>query len=298
MSLPAWKKLFAPADEREEVLRTPAGKVWSVRYGRAGKMPLVVVHGGPGFPHDYLLPLKDACEGRPIVFYDQFGCGRSPGSAPDGGWSAEYFVDELRVVLEKHAPHGAHVLGHSWGALVAAEAALAGSPMRSIILASPFLSARRWESDAQTRLDSLSPEVRADLKTPEDSPEYLRGVREYYRRFVHGSHRFEELVEAAARGFGRDTYETLWGPNEFVVRGPLKTYEIGARLAGLTQPVLYTAGRNDEVLPETLAEFVRETPRAEMKIFELSAHHPQLSEPREFCAAIRDFMERAEQGNG
>jgi poly(3-hydroxybutyrate) depolymerase len=39
-------------------------------------LPVVTIHGGPGFPHNYLLPLKLlACQGRQVVFYDQVGSG-------------------------------------------------------------------------------------------------------------------------------------------------------------------------------------------------------------------------------
>lgn len=35
-------------------------------------LPIVVIHGGPSFTHNYMLPLKQqACRGRTVVFYDQ-----------------------------------------------------------------------------------------------------------------------------------------------------------------------------------------------------------------------------------
>jgi pimeloyl-ACP methyl ester carboxylesterase len=42
------------------------------------ELPLLVLHGGPGVPHDYLEDLARLADGgRPVVFYDQLGCGRS-----------------------------------------------------------------------------------------------------------------------------------------------------------------------------------------------------------------------------
>lgn len=63
------------------------------------KLPLLAVHGGPGFPHDYLgdlARLGDA--GRPVVFYDQLGCGKSDHPDDRALWVMETFVDELATV--------------------------------------------------------------------------------------------------------------------------------------------------------------------------------------------------------
>ena len=87
--------------------------------------PVVVVHGGPDFGHDYLLPeldlLADACR---LVYYDQRGRGRSyAGDAPDDVTMAGE-VDDLDCVRRSLGLETMAVLGHSWGCLVAMEYAL------------------------------------------------------------------------------------------------------------------------------------------------------------------------------
>ena len=53
-------------------------KYWRYRPKKVSNVPLVTLHGGPGWPHNYLLPLRQlACEGREVIFYDQAGCGAS-----------------------------------------------------------------------------------------------------------------------------------------------------------------------------------------------------------------------------
>jgi pimeloyl-ACP methyl ester carboxylesterase len=43
-----------------------------------GKFPVLLLHGGPGAPHDYIESLEALAEtGRPVIFYDQIGCGNS-----------------------------------------------------------------------------------------------------------------------------------------------------------------------------------------------------------------------------
>ncbi len=68
-----------------------------------GAIPLVVLHGGPGAAHDYLLNLANlAAAGRPVIHYDQVGCGRSTHLRGRGAdfWTVQLFLDELANLLE------------------------------------------------------------------------------------------------------------------------------------------------------------------------------------------------------
>jgi len=55
----------------------PGGKVWWMRVGSGPGTPLLLLHGGPGAGHNYLLPLRALANERPVIFYDQLGCGNS-----------------------------------------------------------------------------------------------------------------------------------------------------------------------------------------------------------------------------
>src|SRR5262245_38772201 len=62
---------------REGFIDVPGGRVWYRIVGSGTATPLVALHGGPGFPSDYLSPLAKLGDERPVVFYDQLGCGKS-----------------------------------------------------------------------------------------------------------------------------------------------------------------------------------------------------------------------------
>ena len=80
-------------------VEVPGGRIW---YRIAGAdrpgTPVLCLHGGPGMPHDYLEPLEDLAVSRPVIFYDQLGCGRSDRPADDSLWTTDRFVEELAVV--------------------------------------------------------------------------------------------------------------------------------------------------------------------------------------------------------
>ena len=93
----------------------------------AGSKPLLllVLHGGPGFLHDYLEDLSRLEEeGRPVVFYDHIGCGRSDHPDDAALWTMATYVDELSAVRDALGLDRVHLFGHSWGGWLALEYAL------------------------------------------------------------------------------------------------------------------------------------------------------------------------------
>src|SRR5512135_2605617 len=84
----------------------------------SGKVPLLMVHGGPGYP--WWKPRDDELElmasgDRALVFYDQLGCGRSDRPTDPALWTVETFLDELTTVREELGLDRVHLLGWSWG---------------------------------------------------------------------------------------------------------------------------------------------------------------------------------------
>src|SRR5204863_9527725 len=83
------------------------------------RLPLLVLHGGPGSAHDALEGLGALAEqGRRVVFYDQLGSGESDRPDDSSLWTVETFLDQLRSVREGLGLERIHLLGASWGGLL------------------------------------------------------------------------------------------------------------------------------------------------------------------------------------
>jgi proline iminopeptidase len=98
----------------------------------------VVLHGGPGAHHDYLLPAFDAlAEGRELVYYDQRGGGRSAVARDvPVGWTEH--VADLEALRGTWAMDRLTLVGYSWGGLLAVLYALAHpSRVAKLALVSP-----------------------------------------------------------------------------------------------------------------------------------------------------------------
>src|SRR5919204_5403359 len=109
-----------------------------------GAVPLLALHGGPGSTHHYFAPLERLADERPVVLYDQLGCGSSD-RPTDIDWSIDVFRDEVVAVREQLGLARIHLLGTSWGGMLALEHALARQDsLRSLILSSTLASAAEW----------------------------------------------------------------------------------------------------------------------------------------------------------
>lgn len=281
-------------------LDVPGGRIW---YGIAGDgdgIPLITLHGGPGSPHDYLRSLSELGTDRPVIFYDQLGCGNSLPTGPTQHlWTLERFIQELDVVRRHLAPDRFHLYGHSWGAMLGLDYALMTEGLESLILASPCLSLQRVRGELQRLRNELPESVRRVLDECEangetSSAQYGVAAMSFYRRHVCRMNPWPAVLEASFARWGHEVYNAMWGPSEFHVTGCLSDYERLDRLSELTVPTMFMCGRHDEITPEATQAFQSHAPGSVLEIFEESAHLPQVEEPQRHTQVVRDFLQRVE----
>jgi proline iminopeptidase len=276
------------------------GQVWYRISGSGTGTPLVLLHGGPGVPSYYLKPLQALADERPVILYDQLGAGRSDNPGDPSLWNTARFVEELAQIRETLGLTEVHILGHSWGTMLAVEYML-GNPegVQSLILASPALSVARWSADADRLLATLPEATQAIIEEHEaagttDSPEYQGAVAEYYARYVSLSDPWSADVDSSFAGMNPDIYGQMWGPSEFTSTGSLKTFERAEALAGIAVPILFTTGRYDEATPETVEYYASQAPDARVEILENSAHLTMQDEPERNVEVVRAFLREVE----
>ncbi len=290
----------------EGYIEVPGGRVW---YRIAGAdrpgTPLLCLHGGPGMPHDYLEPLEDLATNRPVVFYDQLGCGRSDRPADDSLWAAERFVEELAVVRAALGLERPHLFGNSWGGWLALQYALDRRPqLASLILSSCPPSVPRWIADCAQLRAELDEPVRDVLDRHEaggyfSCPEYQWAITQFYRRHLCRQDPWPACVERTFAGLGADVYLTMWGPSEFgPVTGRLRDWDVTDRLQEIHVPALVTGGRYDEARPAHVAVLADQIPQAELVIFENSSHMAFLEERQRYIRVVEDFLARTDARSG
>ena len=263
--------------------------------------PLVVLHGGPGATHDYLLTLTDLADGRAVVFYDQIGNGRSTHYPERGAdfWTVELFVRELQNLVGALGIAGRHhVLGSSWGGFLGQEYALTDPPgLRSLVLADTAASFPDFVAEANGLRGELPAEVEATLRRHEeagttDDPEYEEACMVFYKRHLCRLETWpDELVESF-QWIARDptVYHTMNGPSEFHVIGSIKEWQSKDRLGGIEMPTLLTSGRYDEATPALQETLRAGIPDCEWVLFEESSHTPFIEERERYMRVVGDWL--------
>jgi proline-specific peptidase len=269
-----------------------------------GKFPLLCLHGGPGACHDYLESLEAmAATGRRVIFYDQLGCGNSriPVSNP-AMWTIELYVEEVDVVRKALGLERIHLLGQSWGGMLAMEYMVTQPQgIVSVTIASSPASMIQWVEEANRLRRDLPADVQEILNRHEQagttqSPEYKSATDVFYHRHVCRVVPYPEYVQ---RSFVKmdlypEVYNTMNGPNEFHVVGTIKDWDIRHRLGEIQAPTLVTSGRYDEATP-LIAETVHKgIPGSEWVIFENSGHCAHAEEPERYMQVLGEFLSRIE----
>jgi proline-specific peptidase len=282
------------------MIDVPGGKVWYQIVGSGSKTPLLLLHGGPGVPSYYLKPLAALADERPVVFYDQLGCGRSPAPDDTSLWKIDRFVQELGAVRKALGLERVHLYGTSWGTILALEyMKTRPSGVESVVMASPALDLHQWMKDADSLLHTLPDStlkviLAAEKSGAYDSPAYQNAMMAYYQLYIARRQPWSADMDSAFAQMGQSVYMTMDGPSEFQATGTLRDYDGRAFLKELSVPVLYTCGEFDEALPRTVASFAAATPGAEMQIFANAAHCTAEDDSASYVPAIRAFLDRVD----
>lgn len=279
----------------------PGGRVWYQIFGAGDALPLVALHGGPGSTHFGMEPLTALSDERPVILYDQLGCGRSDRPDDTSLWRIERFVEELAALRKQLGLERFHILGHSWGTTLAMDYFLSHPQgIVSIVFSSPCLSVSRWMDDCNELRRQLPQDVQETLDRHEkagttDSDEYEEASEVFVRRHVSRLDPLPEALVKSREGRGVSVYQTMWGASEFYMTGNLAGYERSENLKDIDIPTLFSCGRADEATPRTTEWYHSLTPGSEFVVYENSAHMPQFEETELYLSVARDFVKRAER---
>jgi proline iminopeptidase len=283
---------------KEGMIDVIGGKVWYQMINEdAQGTPVIILHGGPGSScYSLQQGLKELGEERPVIFYDQLGCGRSDRPTDISLWRLDRFVEELGQVREALNLDDVHILGHSWGTTLAAAYMLTKpSGVKSVIFSSSCLSAPLWEQDQKKNLQKLPIDIQETIKRCEengttDTAEFKEATDVFNKNFVCRLDPFPEWLKQGSKYKNPEVYNIMWGPSEFTVLGNLKEFDCTSKLKEIDCPTLFTCGRFDEATPESTEYFSSLTPNSTFHVFENSAHMPYLEETEEYLRVVGDFL--------
>ena len=308
LSLAAATKTFArgpasyPPPDRELMAPVPGGRAYVRINGRLDgpRLPVVMIHGGPGSSHAAFLNVLALSADRAVILYDQLDSGLSDHPNDPANWTVQRFADEVEAVRRAVGVPRWHVLGHSWGGTVALEyGARRPRELAGLVLASPLISTKSWIADANTLRAQLPAAVQATLNQC-DPPAPITSTCEqatdvFYSQFLRREPRPDayqrHLAAHPALRTNQRIYEAMWGSSEFVATGTLRDYDGEPLLAKLDGPnTLFVDGQYDEARPATIGAFAARVPGAEFAVIPGSGHSFFLDRPDEALGIIRPWL--------
>ena len=283
---------------REGYVAFRGRRTWYRAVGSGGT-PLLALHGGPGSTHHYFAPLERLADERLVVVYDQIGCGSSDHPS-EIEWSVDVFREELAAVRSQLGLERIHLLGTSWGGMLALEHVLAGAEgIVGLVLSSTLASIDQWAAEQKRLRDRLPADVVETLDRHEragsyDDPEYEHAMQAYFDRHFYRGPKPRPELERMNAGRGREVYRAMQGPNEWTPTGAIRGWDVRDRLGEIDVPTLVVRGRYDMCTDPIAATLVAGIRGAREVVLEESSHTPVLEETDRYLDEVRRFMREAE----
>jgi len=265
--------------------------------------PIIVLHGGPGFDHNYLLPdLDRMADAFRLIYYDQRGRGKSAWNVQPVAVSLQSDMDDLEALRAHLRLEQAALLGHSWGGLLALEYALRHPERVShlILLNTAPVSYEDFQL-FERQLSAREPEEVERMHALESSPAFEEGDLEtraaYYRLYFQPTVRPPELLDRLSSRLysgwtkesvliARETTGRLW---EETAEAP--QYNLLPQITQLRIPTLVLHGDYDFVPVACAAHIAEAIPDARLVVLPNCGHFSYLECPDEVRKTLSEFFE-------
>ncbi|MEI6417469.1 MAG: proline iminopeptidase-family hydrolase [Sphingomonadales bacterium] len=279
------------------------GRIFFVRLGQPGKTPLVMLHGGPGGGHDYLLPMAMAlADEREVIVYDQLGCGKADAPENPAIYTVARYAEELQRVRDGLQLPKIKLYGHSWGGMLAIEY-LAGQRRTGVdrlVLSSALASGPQANAGFERLIDALPEGKGARVRAlsaagQQDSKEYAAIVRLYYARHIdRHSGPIDPAYRASLKNMASSpALQAMNGPDPFLFTGSLKSWDRRADLARIRLPTLITTGEFDEITLDCQQTIHAGIKGSRLVVLPGLSHMTMFEDPAGYTALVRGFLNEA-----
>jgi proline iminopeptidase len=263
------------------------------------KAVLLTMHGGPGMSHDYLLPLADlSSKGITVVFYDQFGCGRSDEPSDISKFTIDYGVQEAEELRKKLlGDRKIFLMGSSYGgALSLAYALKHQDKLLGLIVTGGLASVELTVKEMSRLIDELPEKARNSIKKYGQAQDYTNQEYQdavwvfYHRHLLRMKEYPADVMRSLEYGEKRNVYRIMNGPNEFTITGAIKGWDITKDLHLIKVPTLFTVGEFDEVTPTVARSMHNEIKGSRLEILPGCSHLSMWEDRDRYNNLLSDFI--------
>lgn len=265
-------------------------------------VPILLLHGGPGSTHNYFEVLDPLAKQRPVISYDQLGCGNSYVDHHPELWTLSSWMEELDNVIKSLHLTRFHLLGQSWGGMLALAYALQQPQgLQSLILSSTLSSSQLWGREQHRMLKYMTKEEQDAITKAEETGNWQdemvqKAIARYMK--LHCANIKDNDPECLRRKkrSGTESYMTAWGPNELTPQGTLKNFDVTDKLCEIKVPCLIISGTDDLCTPLIAKTMYDHLPYARWELFANARHMVFAEYTEKYLQLLADWCQETDTG--
>lgn len=284
--------------EHEGFVRVRGLRIYYRSEGEPRKGTLLVFHGGPGYTYDYLVPLFDIAEhGYRVVIYDQVGGGKSQAPKNPARYTIESFVEDGEGVRKGLGLGKVHLLGFSWGGMLAQAYALKyQSNLSSLILSGTTPSIPLLEKEQARLLRAFPADAREKISKYEDAgdfqnPEYVEAVKLFNRRHSLRLPSTPDPMKYSEEHASAEVGLALFGPNLIDTTGNMRYWDVTSRLHELKVPCLIVCGEHDFLTPKLHRIMHQEIAGSKLVVLRGAGHATMWDTREPYLRTVAGFLD-------
>jgi len=318
---PAHTQNYFDATGRDDVLSggvkmieidTPKGKfhVWTKRTGNNPRIKLLLLHGGPGFTHEYMECFDSYLpkEGVEYYYYDQLGSYYSDQPSDSSLWDTARFVEEVEQV--RTALHldrdNFYLLGHSWGGILAMEYALKYQEhLKGLVISNMMSDIPAYSAYAKSVFKaSMDPAVLKELMAIEAAKDY---ENPHYMELLIPHHYEKHILRMpyaqwpdpflrAFKHMNPAVYIPMQGPSELDCSGKLEKWSRETDLPKITVPTLVIGAQYDTMDPKHMEMMSKKLPHGRYLYCPNGSHMAMYDDQATYMDGVVHFIKDVDEG--
>jgi proline iminopeptidase len=284
--------------------------VWTKRVGNNPKTKLLLLHGGPGFTHEYFEAFDShlPAAGIEYYYYDQLGSAYSDQPGEPELWELPRFVEEVEQV--RHAlgldQDNFYLLGHSWGGVLAIEYALKYQQhLKGLIISNMMASIPAYNDYTNAVLmPAMDQAALAEIKGFEETgttgdPRYLELlIPHHYEKHVlrMPAAEWPEPLNRSFKHLNAEIYEMMQGPSELGASGKLIDWDRTVELDRIAVPTLVIGARHDTMDPAHMEMMAGRVQRGRYHFCPNGSHLAMYDDQETYMAGLIEFANDVSEG--
>ena len=278
--------------------------VWTKKVGE-GEIKVLLLHGGPGFGHEYLECFESFLPPAGIEMYLYAQLGNFNSDQPDdpGLWTIDRYREEVEQVRKGLGLENFYLVGHSWGGMLGLEYAFKYQQhLKGLVISDMTASISAYVKYANELRAKFPADIVAKMDKYEkagnyEAPEYQEIIfKHLYAEHICRLDPWPDPVMRSLKHFNLQIYNVMQGPNEFVITGNFKDWDVWDKLSTIQVPTLVIGGKYDTMNPEDIKREASLIPNSRALICE-GSHLSMYDDQQNYFNGLIKFLKQVQAGN-